>query len=121
MNITFKTHLMEKDDVFVSRNNYHLEILYNSNLTKIIVEAQVGPGIIEANIGFRPSHWSSYDEHRREMRVELDDDNIEDLKKWIVKNIDKVFEFCFEEVVTLKSHVDEHYDMLKRHLTEGRI
>lgn len=121
MNITFKEHLVEKDEVFVSRTNYHLEILYNSNLTKIIVEAQVGPGIIEANIGFRPTHWSSYDEHRREMRVELEADDIEYLKRWIVDNIDKVFEFCFEEIVTLKSHVDEHYEMLKRHLTEGLI
>lgn len=121
MEITFKEHLVERDEIFVSRNNYHLEILYNGRATKIIVEAQVGPGIIEANIGFRPTHWSSYDERKREMRVELDDDNIEDLKRWIVKNIDKVFEFCFEEVVTLKSHVDEHYTMLKRHLMEGMI
>ena len=118
MEITFKTHLMEKDEVFVSRVNYHLEIIYDGRPTKIIVEAQVGPGIIEGYVGFRPSHWSSYDEHRREMRIELEADDVEDLKRWIVDNIDKVFEFCFEEVVTLKSHVDEHYEMLKRHLTE---
>ena len=118
MEITFKEHLVEKDEIFVSRTNYHLEILYNNDLTKIIVEAQVGPGIIEANIGFRPTHWSSYDEYRREMRVELEADDIEDLKRWIIDNIDEVFEFCFAEVVTLKSHVCEHYDMLKRHLTE---
>ena len=121
MEITFKTHLMEKDEVFVSRTNYHLEIIYDGRLTKIIVEVQVGPGIIEGYVGFRPTHWSSYDEHRREMRVELEADNIEDLKRWIIDNIDKVFEFCFEEVVTLKSHVDEHYDMLKRYLTERMI
>lgn len=121
MEITFEEHLVEKDEVLVSRINYHLEILYNGSPTKIIVEVQVGPGIIEGYVGFRPTHWSSYDEHKREMRVELEADNIEDLKRWIVDNINKVFEFCFEEVVTLKSHVDEHYDMLKRHLTEGML
>lgn len=118
MEITFKEHLVEKDEVLVSRTNYHLEILYNNNLTKIIVEAQVGPGIIEATVGFRPTHWSSYDEHKREMRVELEADDIEDLKRWIVENIDKVFDFCFGEVIQLKSYVDEHYDMLKRDFLE---
>ena len=118
MEIAFKTHLMEKDEVFVSRINYHLEILYNSRSTKIIVETQVGPGVVEANVGFRPTHWSSCDEHKREMRIELEADDVEDLKRWIIDNIDEVFGFCFEEIVTLKSHVDEHYEMLKYHLTE---
>ncbi len=121
MEITFKTHLMEKDEVFVSRTNYHLEILYNGNPTKIIVEAQVGPGIIEGYVGFRPTHWSSYDEHKREMRIELEADDVEDLKRWIVDNIDKVFEFCFEEIIQLRSYVDECYNMLKGHLTERMI
>ena len=118
MEITFKEHLVEESEDIVPTVTYHLEILYNSTSTNIIIEACCGPSMVEAWIGFRPIHWSSSDEHRREKRVEVEG-GIEDLKQWILDNIDEVFEFCFEEIVYLKSHVDECYNMLKRHLTEG--
>lgn len=116
LDIAFKEHLVEEDDEgVVPVTTYHLEIIYNGTLTDIIIEAQQGPSMVEAWIGFRPIHWSSVGEHDRAKYTTVEGD-IEDLKRWVVDNIDEVFEFCFGEIIYLQDRVDRCYRMLKSHL-----